>query len=173
MHLAMPAGALQGGAAQLSPSQKQQQQHVGWLDSLHVPQLLRKRAPSKDQQPPAAVDPANSFDAAASAAAEPGSSSSRVSASSSSGRWKARRVHLLQLLDSPGTSWLLMVMTLFVIFQEDVKYAVLPPGADLGLEAVTLALLLLFMLEIGAVPCSSRRGDAAESPPCTLACWCC
>jgi hypothetical protein len=152
VHFAMPAGALQSEASVPSPAQKQQQQqqHVGWLDALHVPQLLRKRAPSKDQQPPAAVDPASSFDAAAFAAAEPGSSSTR--SSTSSGRWKARCVRLLQLLDSPATSWLLMVMTLFVIFQEDVKYAVLPPGADLGLEAITLALLLLFMAEIGAQP---------------------
>jgi hypothetical protein len=91
----------------------------------------------QQQAPPA--DPAGGCEAVV-PAAEPGNSS----------RWKARRMRLLQLLDSPGTSWLLMVMTLFVIFQEDVKYALLPPSADLGLEAVTLALLLLFLIEIGA-----------------------
>jgi hypothetical protein len=164
--LVMPPGALQSEAALTPPAQ--QQQHVGWLDALHVPQQLRKRAPSRDQlQQPAATDPASSFDAAAPAAADIGSSSSsRSSASDSNGRWKARRVRLLQLLDSPGTSWLLMVMTLFVIFQEDVKYAVLPPSADLGLEAITLALLLLFMLEIGAAARSSSSGAAKCSSSC-------
>uniref|UniRef100_A0A383W424 Ion transport domain-containing protein n=1 Tax=Tetradesmus obliquus TaxID=3088 RepID=A0A383W424_TETOB len=129
--------------------QQQQQQRAGWLDALYLPKLLRRRAPSQEQQQhPASANPADSFHAAAPAAAA-GSSSSTNSRGSSSGRWKARRVRLLQALDSPGASWLLMVMTLFVIFQEDVKYAVLPPGADLGLEAVTLALLLLFLVEIG------------------------
>jgi hypothetical protein len=127
----------------LFEQQQQQQQPARWPDKLHLPQLLRKRAPSQGQQqqqqqaPPA--DPAGGCEAVV-PAAEPGNSS----------RWKARRMRLLQLLDSPGTSWLLMVMTLFVIFQEDVKYALLPPSADLGLEAVTLALLLLFLIEIGA-----------------------
>jgi hypothetical protein len=63
--------------------------------------------------------------------------------------WKTKRVWLLQLLDAPGTSWVLMIMTMFVIFQEDVKYAMLPPTADLAMEAVTLAILLLFLTEIG------------------------
>lgn len=63
--------------------------------------------------------------------------------------WKAWRLKLLGLLDSPGTSWLLMLMTLFVIFQEDFKYAVMPPSADLGFEIVTLIFLLLFLIEIG------------------------
>lgn len=42
-----------------------------------------------------------------------------------------------------------MLMTLFVIFQEDFKYAVMPPSADLGFEIVTLIFLLLFLIEIG------------------------
>eukprot|EP00878_Enallax_costatus_P013361 GHUV01013968.1.p1 GENE.GHUV01013968.1~~GHUV01013968.1.p1 ORF type:complete len:1219 (+),score=478.50 GHUV01013968.1:437-4093(+) len=62
---------------------------------------------------------------------------------------KTRRLQLLSVLDSPATTWVLMMMTLFVIFQEDFKYAALPPSADIGFEAVTLALLCLFLVEIG------------------------
>jgi hypothetical protein len=40
-------------------------------------------------------------------------------------------------------------MSLFVIFQEDFKYAVLPPSADLWFESITAALLVTFMVEIG------------------------
>jgi hypothetical protein len=68
--------------------------------------------------------------------------------SSSSSRWASRRLRLLQLLDSPTASWVLIVMSLFVIFQEDFKYAVLPPTADLWFESITLALLITFLVEI-------------------------
>jgi hypothetical protein len=47
-------------------------------------------------------------------------------------------------------------MTLFVIFQEDIKYAAFPPEADVGFEAVTLALLITFLVEIG------ERGQATK-----------
>jgi hypothetical protein len=57
-------------------------------------------------------------------------------------------VWVLQLLDSPAVSWVLIIMSLFVIFQEDFKYAVLPPPADLWFEGITLALLITFLLEI-------------------------
>lgn len=79
-------------------------------------------------------------------------SSATTPPSTLAARWKACRVRLLALLDAPATSWVLVGLTLFVIFQEDVKYALLPPTADLGLEAVTLAILLLFSLEIGDHP---------------------
>jgi len=74
---------------------------------------------------------------------------SMTAAAAIAASWKTKRVWLLQLLDAPGTSWVLMIMTMFVIFQEDVKYAMLPPTADLAMEAVTLAILLLFLTEIG------------------------
>jgi hypothetical protein len=44
---------------------------------------------------------------------------------------------------------LLIFASLFVIIQEDFKYAALPPMADIGMEGVTLALLCAFVVEIG------------------------
>lgn len=40
-------------------------------------------------------------------------------------------------------------MSLFVIVQEDFKYAALPPSADIGLESITLCFLCIFVVEIG------------------------
>lgn len=115
------------------------QQHPGESSWVQKPRYTRSPKTSKDDQ------------VAAAAATD--------AASSAQTRWKSWRLQLLQLLDSPGTSWVLMMMTLFVIFQEDFKYAVLPPSADIGFEAVTLALLMLFLVEIGEV-------DALHLAPC-------
>ena len=66
-----------------------------------------------------------------------------------SNRWLRWRLRGLSLVDHPYTTWALVLMTLFVIFQEDIKYAAFPPEADVGFEAVTLALLITFLVEIG------------------------
>jgi hypothetical protein len=112
--------------------QQQQQQQHWWQKG---PSLLMPRS-SAAQGPAAAAD------------TQPGGTTTTTT-SSSKGSWAARRVRVLQLLDSPAASWGLIVMSLFVIFQEDFKYAVLPPPADLWFESITLALLITFLLEIG------------------------
>lgn len=66
-----------------------------------------------------------------------------------SNQWTRVKYNVLAALDDARVGWVLMVMTLFVIFQEDFKYAVLPPGADVGIESITLALLMIFIAEIG------------------------
>lgn len=88
-----------------------------------------------------------------------------AAASSSHNARKALSLRLLRVLDLPITTWVLMMMTLFVIFQEDFKYAALPPSADIGFEAVTLALLLLFFVEIGELPTGFI---AVATPHCAL-----
>jgi hypothetical protein len=65
-------------------------------------------------------------------------------------RWRRRRLRMLVALDHPAVTWALIAASLFVVVQEDVKYAALPPAADVGVEAVTLALLAAFVVEIGA-----------------------
>jgi hypothetical protein len=130
-----------------------QQQHNWWRPSFDLPRFSRFSAASTLPAPPGDVPAAATADAAAAPTGGADGSSSSSSSSSSSARhshsWPARRVRLLQLLDSAAASWLLIVMSLFVIFQEDIKYAVLPPTADLWFESITLVLLITFMLEIG------------------------
>lgn len=148
-----PAVRTEPEPMQALQTQQQQQQAAAaqpesWLDSMGVPQLQHLSRCSNEEQP--------------------GQQRASCSAGPS---WKGRRVKLLQLLDSPGTSWVLMVMTLFVIFQEDFKYALLPPSADLGLEAVTLALLVLFLVEIGEQAAHTQTPSSRISSS-TLCCSC-
>jgi len=43
---------------------------------------------------------------------------------------------------------------LYVVFEDDVKHAALPPAADLPLESVVTIILVLYLLEM----CECARG---------------
>jgi len=74
---------------------------------------------------------------------------SASAAATAANTWRRRRLQLLVVLDHPITTWALIVMSLFVIVQEDFKYSALAPAADIGMESVTLAFLCIFVMEIG------------------------
>jgi hypothetical protein len=75
--------------------------------------------------------------------------SGRGGTSSIRARWAQARLKGLVIVDHPATTWILIVITMFVIFQEDLKYAAFEPQADVVFEGITLAFLLMFLVEIG------------------------
>lgn len=59
------------------------------------------------------------------------------------------RVRMIKLLEAPLTVGLMLLMSLWVIFAEELKLALLPPEADLAMEITTAACLCAFLLELG------------------------
>jgi hypothetical protein len=73
-----------------------------------------------------------------------------------------RRVRLVQLLEAPLTAAAMLAMSLFVIFEEDLKLAALPPRADEAMGAATAACLCAFLLELGARSPGGSRAAACR-----------
>jgi hypothetical protein len=144
------------GPSTHDPQQHPQQQRQHWWQkrASQMPQLIDEAVSTSGEGPTAAA-----------AAAEQQPPGQAGSSSTASRGWPARRLQLLRLLDSPAASWLLIAMSLFVIFQEDFKYAVLPPTADLWFESITAALLVTFMVEIG------EGGEQRGAPLAAHAAW--
>jgi hypothetical protein len=76
--------------------------------------------------------------------------------------WRRRRLQLLVALDHPLATWTLIVVSLFVIIQEDLKYCALPPAADVGMESVTLGFLCICVLEIGGCGLEQNWGKRQQ-----------
>jgi hypothetical protein len=79
--------------------------------------------------------------------------------------WRRARLRLLWGLDHPVAAWCLIAASLFVVVQEDLKYAALPPGADLGMEGTTLALLCTFVVELGERGAQRSRAPGGALNP--------